>query len=288
MNGIEQLQNTLQAADAVLIGAGAGLSISAGMTYAGARFEEHFADFIAKYGFQSEYEATFFDYPTEEEYWAFWSRVIYYERIQMPPKPVYQNLRQVIGDKDYFVLTTNVDHIFQRTGFDKQRLFYTQGDYGLMQCVTPCHQKNYDSTEIAEQMVRTQNEQMVNGKMVNGLRVPSELVPRCPVCGERMMPNLRCDNRFVEDEGWHVAQKRYHEWLEEHSTGKIVYLDLGTGGNTPVIIKYPFMRMTYQNPDATYISINLGEAYAPREIADRSICINEDIGEVITQILNKK
>ena len=288
MNEIEQLRDVLQAADAVLIGAGAGLSVSAGMTLSGERFESHFGDFIAKYHFPNEYIGGFYAFPTREEYWAYWSRVIYYGRIQMPPKPVYQNLRQLIGDKDYFVLTTNVDHFFQRTGFDKQRLFYTQGDYGLLQCPTPCHQQTYDSTQMAERMFLAQKGKsifdekqsyIVNSQIVNEL-------PTCPVCGKPMIPNLRCDERFVQDEGWYAAQERYEEWVDNHRTGSIVYLDLGTGGNTPVIIKYPFWRFTYANPQATYVSINLGEAYAPKEIADRSICINEDIGKTIKLVIS--
>ncbi|MBQ7697875.1 MAG: hypothetical protein IJT35_04750 [Paludibacteraceae bacterium] len=274
MKEIDQLRDVLQAADAVLIGAGAGLSTSAGMTLSGERFVAHFGDFIAKYRFPNEYIGGFYAFPTREEYWAYWSRVIYYGRIQMPPKPVYEHLYQLVADKDYFVLTTNVDHFFQRTGFDKQRLFYTQGDYGLLQCPTPCHQQTYDSTQMAERMFREQHD----------MRVPTELLPSCPVCGKPMIPNLRCDERFVQDDGWYAAQERYEEWLENHRTGRIVYLDLGTGGNTPVIIKYPFWRFTYANPQATYVSINLGEACAPKEIADRSICINEDIGEALLKL----
>ena len=178
-------------------------------------------------------------------------------------------------NKNYFVLTTNVDHCFQKTGFDKQRLFYTQGDYGLWQCSKPCHPKTYDNETIVKKMVAEQKE----GK------IPSELVPHCPVCGAPMSMNLRADDTFVEDEGWHTAARRYEDFLRRHERQHILFLELGVGGNTPVIIKYPFWRMTYQNPKATYACINLGAAYCPIELQKRAICIDGDIGEILTALL---
>lgn len=268
---IERLREALSSADAVVIGGGAGLSTSAGFTYSGERFEKNFGDFIARYGFSDMYSAGFFNFHSEEERWAFWSRYILINRYTDAPKPVYEELLALVDGKDYFVLTTNVDHCFQKAGFDKKRLFYTQGDYGLWQCSLPCHDRTYDNEETVRLMVDRQRD----------MRVPSELVPHCPVCGRPMAMNLRADDTFVQDEGWYAAAGRYEDFIRRHRGLRVLYLELGVGSNTPVIIKYPFWRMTAENPDAVYACVNLGEAYAPREIAGRSICIDADIGDTL-------
>ena len=273
---IEKLRKTLREADAVVVGAGAGLSTAAGFTYSGERFQQHFADFIRQYGFTDMYSAGFYPFPTEEEKWAYWSRHIYYNRYVPPPKPVYDNLLKLLKDKDHFVITTNVDHQFQKAGFDKQRLFYTQGDYGLFQCAKPCHQKTYDNEDVIKRMIAEQMD----------MRIPSELVPKCPVCGGPMAMNLRSDETFVEDEGWHAASKRYEDFIRRHLNGKILFLDLGSGGNTPIVFKIPFIQWTMQNPNAIYATINLGEAFTVDQIKDRSIVIDGDIGEVLERMLN--
>ena len=275
MEKIQKLFVTLQSADAVIVGAGAGLSTAAGFTYAGERFQKHFADFIEKYGFTDMYTAGFYNFPTQEEFWAYWSRHIYFNRYVPAPKPVYGNLLRLLKGKDYFVITTNVDHQFQKAGFDKQRLFYTQGDYGLFQCAKPCHQKTYDNEEVVTQMVTEQED----------MRIPSELVPKCPVCGGKMVPNLRSDANFVEDEGWHKAAQRYLDFMNGHQKGKVLYWDLGIGANTPTIIKLPFMQMTYKNLEATYATVNLGEAFTVEQIEDRSIVIDADIAVVLEEML---
>ena len=275
---IEKLHKALCEADAVVVGAGAGLSTAAGFTYSGERFQRHFADFIGKYGFTDMYSAGFYPFPSEEEHWAYWSRHIYYNRYVPAPKPVYDNLLKLLKDKDYFVITTNVDHQFQKAGFDKKRLFYTQGDYGLFQCAKPCHQKTYDNEELVKRMIAEQMD----------MRIPSELIPRCPVCGGPMKVNLRADETFVEDEGWHAASERYTEFIRRHKDGKVLFLDLGSGGNTPVIFKIPFIRWTMQNPNTTYATINLGEAFTVDQIADRSIVINGDIGEVLEILIARR
>ena len=275
---IEKLRKALQSADAIIVGAGAGLSTSAGFTYSGERFERHFADFIRQYGFTDMYSAGFYPFPSEEEHWAYWSRHIYYNRYVPAPKPVYDNLLKLLQEKDYFVITTNVDHQFQKAGFDKQRLFYTQGDYGLFQCAKPCHQKTYDNEELVKRMIAEQMD----------MRIPSKLVPRCPVCGGPMKVNLRADETFVEDEGWHAASERYIEFILRHKDGKVLFLDLGSGGNTPVIFKIPFIRWTMQNPNTTYATVNLGEAFTVDLIADRSIVINGDIGDVLETLIARK
>ena len=278
MNGcsaqIERLWTALRGADAVVIGAGSGLSTAAGFSYAGERFEQYFSDFAERYGFRDMYSGGFYPFPTREEFWAYWSRYILINRYQDPPKPVYSALRKLIADKDHFVITTNVDHCFQKAGFDKKRLFYTQGDYGLFQCSGPCRQETFDNESAVREMVRRQE----------GLRVPTELLPVCPHCGRPMTMNLRCDDTFVQDEGWYRAAERYSEFLRRHRGSKLLFLDLGTGMNTPAIIKFPFWRMVGQQPDAIYACINLDDAYAPDEIRARSICIQADIGSVLAQL----
>ncbi len=272
---IECLREALDTADAVAIGAGAGLSASAGFSYSSKRFRENFSDFEKKYGFHDMYSGGFYPYETLEEFWGFWSRNIWLNRYTDAPKPVYQDLYELVKDKDYFVLTTNVDHCFQKAGFDKKRLFYTQGDYGLFQCSVPCHQKAYDNEEVIKKMMETQE----------NMQIPSDLVPKCPVCGKPMSTNLRCDDTFVEDEGWHQAAEHYSEFNRRHEGLRTLYLELGVGFNTPAIIKYPFWQMALKNPSATYACINYGDAASPSQIAGQSICIDDDIGRVLGKLL---
>ena len=272
---IPRLKTALDKADAVVIGAGAGLSTSAGFTYNGERFHKYFADFEAKYGFHDMYSGGFYPYATPEEHWAYWSRYIRINRYMDAPKPVYEELFRLVRDKDYFVITTNVDHCFQKAGFDKKRLFYTQGDYGLFQCSEPCCQETWDNEAVIRQMVAEQKD----------MKIPSALIPRCPHCGKPLTMNLRSDDRFVEDEGWHEAAGRYANFLRTREGQKILFLELGVGYNTPVIIKYPFWQMTAKNPRATYACINRGEVFCPDEIADRAICVDGDIGEAIEKVL---
>ena len=268
-----RLADALSSCDAVLVGAGAGLSTSSGLTYDGQRFQRLFGDFAARYGIRDMYEGGFYPFPTPEERWAWWSRHIWYNRYEREVGPAYEAVVRLISNRDYFVLTTNVDHCFQDTGvdIDKDRLFYTQGDYGLWQCSLPCHERTYDNRETVRRMVLDQRD----------LRVPTELVPRCPVCGREMAMNLRADDSFVEDEGWHAAQARYKAFLAAHEEDAILYLELGVGLNTPVIIKYPFWYYTKVNPNAFYASINLGGASCASSIRKRSLCIEADIGKVL-------
>ena len=267
---IDSLRKALNEADAIVVGAGAGLSTSAGFTYSGERFEKYFSDFGKKYGFKDMYSGGFYPYETPEEMWAYWSRYIYINRYMNAPKPVYEKLLELVKDKDYFVITTNVDHCFQKAGFDKERIFYTQGDYGLFQCSEPCHKKTYDNEKIITLMYEQQK----------NMKIPSELIPKCPICKKPMTMNLRSDDSFVEDEGWHRAAEKYTDFLDTKN-GRMLYLELGVGFNTPSIIKYPFWQMTANNPQATYACINFGDAYCPSQISKQSICINSDIGEVI-------
>ena len=270
---IQRLKQVLHEADAIVIGAGAGLSTSAGFTYSGERFEKYFSDFGEKYGFSDMYSGGFYPYETPEEMWAYWSRYIFINRYEDAPKPVYEHLLEMVKDKDYFVITTNVDHCFQKAGFDKKRLFYTQGDYGLFQCSEPCLNVTYDNEVMIRNMVEQQKD----------MRIPSELIPACPNCGKPLTMNLRSDDTFVQDQGWYEASERYNDFLHTRQ-GKILYLELGVGYNTPVIIKYPFWQMTLSNPDAVYACVNYGEAACPNEIRDRSVCIDGDIGKVIEDL----
>lgn len=271
---INVLKNKIEAADAVVIGAGAGLSTSAGFVYTGERFRRYFSDFEEKYGFHDMYSGGFYSYKTPEEHWAYWSRYIFYNRYVDPPKSVYADLLRIIKDKDYFVVTTNVDHCFQKAGFDKKRLFYTQGDYGLFQCSEPCCQETFENKDTIQKMITEQKD----------MRVPAGLLPVCPHCGKPLTMNLRSDDSFVEDEGWHRAAERYEIFLRTRQNQKILFLELGVGYNTPVIIKYPFWQMTAKNPEAVYACLNHGEAFCPAEIEKQSICINDDIGSVLEQL----
>lgn len=266
----------IQEADAIVIGAGAGLSTAAGYEYAGERFNRYFSDFEEKYGIQDMYSGGFYPYDTLEEYWAWWSRQVYYNRY-VDHLDLYQKLFQLVKDKDYFVLTTNVDHCFQKANFDKQRLFYTQGDYGLFQCSSPCHQETYDNEELIKKMIEQQKD----------MKIPTSLIPYCPHCGKPMTMNLRCDDTFVEDEGWHQAYFRYQDFIRRHQDLKIVYLELGVGQNTPGIIKYPFFRFVERNKNATYICINK-DTYCPQSMEKRAYCISEDIKKVIDDLLKIK
>lgn len=273
---IDAFKTMLDRADCVMIGAGAGLSTAAGFTYAGERFRKYFSDFAAAYGFTDMYAGGFYPYATPEEYWAYWSRYVYINRYDASAGQPYDDLLAAVKDKNYFVLTTNVDHRFQVAGFDKNRLFYTQGDYGLFQCSVPCHDSTYDNEATIRAMVKAQVDR----------KVPAELIPKCPVCGAPMTMNLRADDKFVEDDGWRAASERYRNFVRENADKDILYLELGVGYNTPVIIKFPFWQQTAQNPRAKYVCINLDASYVPPQIADRSVSIAADIASVLSAVIN--
>lgn len=307
MSGFEKLQNEeiaklreiLDSAECVVVGAGAGLSASAGFSYSGGRFRKYFSDFEEKYHFHDMYSGGFADFCSLEENWAYWSRFIYINRYLDAPLPVYEKLFELVRGKDYFVITTNVDHCFQKAGFDKKRLFYTQGDYGLFQCCVPCHKKTYDNEEIVKKMLISQgfgfkdSENKKDGEIIfpeNPLKmeIPSKLVPHCPVCGKPMSMNLRCDGTFVEDDGWHEAARRYQDFLEKHKNARTLFLDLGVGGNTPGIIKYPFWNLVHQNKNAFYASLNMAKEEIPIEIKTRSVLIKGDIFRTIGKLCFNK
>ena len=285
---IARLKEEIETADAIVIGAGAGLSTAAGFAYSGERFRKYFADFEDRYGFHDMYSGGFYVMHVEPEVsWAYWARNIYINRYQDPPKPLYNQLYELVKDKDYFVITTNVDHQFQRAGFDKKRLFYTQGDYGLFQSMDPADRKTYDNEDWVMEAMRAQgfvmNEDGVfvppeDGKLL--MRLPSELIPTTPD-GAPVDMNLRSDDSFLEDEGWHRASAAYADFLRRHDGLHVLFLELGVGANTPVIIKYPFWALTMNNEKAVYACVNVGEAYCPVEIEHRSILLDGDLAKVL-------
>lgn len=272
---IKRLKYAIETADSIVIGAGAGLSIAAGFTYSGVRFKKYFSDFIEKYGFKDMYSGGFYHFESLEEHWAYWSRYVFINRYMDSDNGTYKKLFELVKDKNYFVLTTNVDHQFQKAGFDKHKLFYTQGDYGLFQCSEPCHNKTYDNEEIIRRMFTEQK----------NMRIPSELIPRCPKCGKYITMNLRADDRFVQDKDWYRASERYSDFICKNSGLRILFLELGVGYNTPVIIKYPFWKMTAMNKQATYACVNSCEAFCPDEIQKQAICINSNIENVLSNLI---
>lgn len=290
---VRRLKDTFSSCPVILIGAGAGLSTSAGLTYSGERFQRYFSDFAEQFGIRDMYTGGFYPFPDEETRWAWWARHIYFNRYIKAPKPVYNRLLKLMRDKDYFVLTTNVDHQFQLAGFDKQRLFYTQGDYGLFQSVDPKNRKTYDNEAWVMRAMAAQGFVMDERGMYDlpqsgklKMRIPADLIPICPDDGSSVTTNLRADDSFVEDAGWHAAAERYTRFVEAHEKGPILYLELGVGANTPVIIKFPFWRMTMANSEAVYACLNYGEAYCPKQIERQSICVQDDIGAVLESSLS--
>lgn len=271
---INRLKKVFTKCDAIVIGAGAGLSAAAGFTYTGKRFDEYFSDFKEKYGFDDMYYGGFYPYRTQEEFWAYWSRYIYINRYLDAPTDLYNKLYTLVKDKDYFVITTNVDHCFQKSDFDKTRLFYTQGDYGLFQCSVPCCHETFDNEEMIKAMYTQQR----------NMKIPSNLIPKCPHCGKTLTTNLRCDDKFVQDEGWYKASERYSDFIRRHKNSDIFFLEIGVGYNTPGIIKYPFWQMTAENAKATYACININSTDFPKEIEHQTICVNDDILKVIDDI----
>lgn len=274
---LEQISETakqIAEADAIVIGAGAGLSTAAGFTYSGKRFQEHFSEFIEKYGMTDMYSAGFYPFQTQEEKWAYWSRHVYWNRYDVPAGQPYRDLYQIVKDKNYFIITTNVDHQFQLAGFPDEKIFATQGDYGLFQCARACHNRLYENESQVRDMMKHQED----------CKIPEELVPKCPVCGGDMEVNLRSDSYFVEDLAWHRAAKRYEQFLKDSKGKRMIFMELGVGMNTPGIIKYPFWQMVNREQNALYICMNKGEAWAPQEIGTRSICINTDLAEALKKI----
>lgn len=289
---IRKAGELLAEADFVLIGAGAGLSTAGGFEYSGEKFEKYFEDFGKIYGFRDMYSGGFYPYKTSEEKWAFWSRYVFVNRyLESSPNKVYSALFDLVKNKDYFVITTNVDHQFQLVNFDKERLFYLQGDYGLFQCSVPCHNKTYDNRELILQMLKSQNfitikkgKIEITDKTEWKTKIDSALIPKCPVCSREMEMNLRSDDRFVQDDGWYVHAQNYQNFVDKTRNKKLVLLEIGIGYNTPAIIKYPFEQMTYTNKNTHLIRINKDYAICPDDIARKTILFDEDILKILENL----
>lgn len=274
---IDRAAKNIRNTDCVIIGAGAGASTAAGIQYGGKRFTDNFAEFIKKYGeyyMTDMYAAGFYPYPSEEAKWGYWSKHALMNRFDPPALPLYTELYDIVKNKEYFVLTTNVDHQFYKAGFDEKRIFATQGDYGKIQCQKACHPKTYDAKDLFRKMDKARRDCLI----------PSELVPKCPVCGGNMAMNLRCDNDFVEDEAWHEAADRYAGFLEQNKDKKVVLLELGVGFNTPIIIRFPFEKMVRENSSYSLIRLNMDEAVVPESFGKRAIGIGGDMAKAITDI----
>ena len=272
---IEKLKQEIKNSNYILIGAGAGLSTSAGFLYDGKRFEDNFKDYIKKYGFTDMYSAGFYNFPTLEEYWAYFSLYVYINRFDIEENETYLNLYNIVKDKNYFVITTNVDGRFIDSKFDKDKIFAVQGDFALFQCSKPCRQETFYNEEYIREMIKYKKE----------MKIPTELIPKCPYCGRNMSMNLRADDTFVQDKNWNEQKNRYEEFLKMSDNSKILFLELGVGFNTPSIIKYNFWRMTLNNKKSVYASINLGECYCASDIEERSICIDYDIAELLKKLI---
>ena len=272
---IEKLKQEIKNSDYILIGAGAGLSTSAGFLYDGKRFEYNFKDYIKKYGFTDMYSAGFYNFPTLEEYWAYFSLYVYINRFDIEENETYLNLYNIVKDKNYFVITTNVDGRFIDSKFDKDKIFAVQGDFALFQCSKPCRQETFYNEKYIREMIKYKKE----------MKIPTGLIPKCPYCGRNMSMNLRADDTFVQDKNWNEQKSRYEKFLKMSDNSKILFLELGVGFNTPSIIKYNFWRMTLNNKKSVYASINLGECYCASDIEERSICIDYDIAEVLKKLI---
>lgn len=272
---IEAAAAAIREAEYVLIGAGAGLSAAAGLTYSGKRFTDNFPEFIEKYGMTDMYSAGFHPFPSEEARWGYWSKHVYVNRIEPEALPLYKKVRELVKDKNYFVLTTNADHQFYKADFGEDKIFATQGDYGLIQCLRGCHPRTYDDTAMMVQMHQARRD----------CCVPSYMVPKCPVCGGPMTMNLRCDQHFVEDDAWHEAEANFGNFLNACGRKRTVLLELGIGFNTPMIVRFPFEKLAGENRNMTLIRLNLNEAIVPESLGERAVGINADMEKSITDIL---
>lgn len=275
MDNIKKLREWIRNADAIVIGAGAGLSTSAGIVYDGNRFFDNFKDFIDRYGLTDMYTSGFYRFKTQEEKWAYWSRHIVLNRYEVGPTSVYEDLKDIVSDKEHFVITTNADHQFWISGFDDINIFATQGDYGLLQCAKGCHRKLYDNEALIKEMCSAESDCLI----------PSKMVPKCPVCNGDMEVNLRKDSTFIEDDKWHESADRYSNFIEKYCEKNILFIELGVGYNTPGIIKFPFLQMTKSFDKARYVCINQGQSFAPDYLSGKALCIDGDIGEILKDVL---
>lgn len=275
-NRILNAKELIKNADYVLIGAGAGLSTAAGLEYSGENFRKNFNEYIKKYYFTDLYTASFYDFSSQEEKWAFWAKLIDINRFNEKPLKLYQELFKLVNNKKYFVVTTNVDGQFEKAGFEKDKIFATQGDYAYLQCEQACHDKLYYNEEIVKEWLQNTRD----------CKIPSDLVQKCPVCGGNMDMNLRKDAYFVQDENWYKQAKKYEEFLDEIEGKNVVLIEVGVGFNTPGIIRFPFEQLTMRNVNANLIRINKDYSFVGEEIRNRSISFDEDTNEIVKDLKN--
>lgn len=271
---IEEFKNALESAEAVVIGAGAGFSDAAGIKYVGKRFTDNFQDFIKKYNMEDLYTSSFYPFKTQEERWAYWAKHVSLNRFETPATNLYTDLFDLVRDKNYFIITTNVEHQFWKANFPNEKIFATQGDYGYIQCAKGCHNKLYDNDSLVANMISATKD----------CKIPSSLVPKCPVCGGEMDINVRKDRYFVQDENWDIAYNNYEKFIENNENKKIVFIELGVGYNTPGIIRYPFEQMTNKNDKAVLIRLNKDYPQGPIENKSKTISFTEDMTEVIERL----
>ena len=270
---INKMKQLLKEADCILIGAGSGLSTAAGLKYSGENFQKNYKEFMQKYHFEDLYSASFYEFKTQEEKWAFFSKMILLNRYNKP-LTLYKELYDIVKDKNYFVITTNVDGQFEISGFDKEKIFAVQGDYKYLQCENACHNKLYDNSEIVKKWTANMKE----------CKIPSELVMKCPVCGGNMDMNLRKDDKFVQDENWYKQLKAYKDFLKEMKNKNVVLLEIGVGFNTPGIIRFPFEKMTIENSKTRLIRINKNYLKCFLDIADKAITFTEEVKQILDDL----
>ena len=274
---IEKARVTLAKAERVLIGAGAGLSTAAGLTYSGGRFRRYFSSFIERYGMTDMYSAGFYPFPTDADRWAYWAHHAWVNCLGVGATSLYRQIFTWVQSRDYFVITTNVDKQFEKAGFESTRLFETQGDYAHIQCAQGCHSKIYEN----ETVFRAIEEDTEWGKRT---RVMDEfLLPRCPVCGGRMGMHLRCDNTFIQTNAWYEAKARYDAFVAEMLEKPTVLLELGVGWNTPVWIRMPFERLSVAL-DIPLVRMNFGESYVDPSIL-KGVGVDGDIAQLLPRVL---
>lgn len=271
---LEQSKRLIHDCDVVIVGAGAGLSTAAGLHYSGKRFTDNFPDYISKYQLTDMYSSAFYPFQTLEEKWGYFSRHIKLNRFDAEVGLVYKNLKCILDEKEHFVITTNGDDQFFRAGFDPENVFATQGHYNLFQCKVACHDTLYENEEMVNQMVEQQKD----------CKIPTELIPTCPVCGGELVAHLRMDQYFVENEDWHKASQRYQQFLQSCIGKKVVFLELGIGFNTPSIIRWPFEKMVVQFNNSYLIRVNMDNVQPSYDIQDKGVLIEGDIAEFVEGI----
>ncbi|GAB6393686.1 MAG: NAD-dependent protein deacetylase SIR2 family [Treponematales bacterium] len=279
-DSIRQASRVIQNTDCVLAGVGAGMTAAGGLCYADTALAEKWYPEYVALGKKSILEIMSDFWPTTindhnaAAFWGFWVRHIYHLRYEPDALPPYRALFSIIGGREHFICSTNVDGQLEKAGFDRKKIFAPQGDYALLQCRKPCSQRVFDNKSMIETCL---------ANMASPFEIREADIPRCPVCGDFLIPNLRCDARFVEAP--HLWNTRQYEAFIQDARGKrLVLLELGVGFNTPGIIRFPFESITAQFARAILIRVNLSDAAVPEEIQEKSIVIQDDIAAVLNRL----